>query len=116
MKPDTSPIKDTWSFAIMPDDSMTRPMVLTTIRANGSNNIRAKRAQCLYQQFVVFYFERFKSPNPWLSSLTSQMLTLLTGDSLEIMACIFIVTLQTDTVALQHLSSMLSNKLLLHKQ
>jgi len=29
MKPDTSPIKDTWSFAIMPDDSMTRPVVLT---------------------------------------------------------------------------------------
>lgn len=29
MEPDTSPIKETWSFAIMPDDSMTRPMVLT---------------------------------------------------------------------------------------
>lgn len=29
MASDTSPIKDNWSFAIMPDDGMTRPMVFT---------------------------------------------------------------------------------------
>lgn len=44
MKPDTSPIKDTWSFAIMPDDSMTRPVLLTTIRANGSKHRKSKKS------------------------------------------------------------------------
>lgn len=29
MASDTSPIKDNWSFAIMPDDGMTGPLVLT---------------------------------------------------------------------------------------
>lgn len=31
MESDTSPIKDNWSFAIMPDDCTTGPMVLTRI-------------------------------------------------------------------------------------
>lgn len=31
MESDTSPIKDNWSFAIMPDDGTTGPMVLTRI-------------------------------------------------------------------------------------
>lgn len=40
------------------------------------------------------------------------MLTLFTGDNFKFMACTFRVTLQTDMVTLQHLNSMLSNKLL----
>lgn len=70
MESDTSPVKDNWSFAMMPDDSMTGPMVLTrTYKRERSMTPKPTICDILFWegQITKSLAQSFENPNAYSS-------------------------------------------------